>query len=37
LFAGAHNADYAWMQNFNNGNQNNNHKNNNFRVRAVRR
>ena len=28
---------YAWIQNFNNGNQNNNWKNNNNRARAVRR
>jgi hypothetical protein len=33
----AENADYAWMQNFNNGNQNNNHKSNDYRARAVRR
>ncbi len=30
-------ADYAWNQNFGNGNQNYNHKNNEFRARAVRR
>jgi len=30
-------SGYAWIQNFNNGNQNNNDKNNTCRVRAVRK
>ena len=30
-------ANYAWMQNFGNGNQNNNDKNNSCRCRAVRK
>jgi len=29
-------SGYAWLQNFNNGNQNNNNKSGSFRVRAVR-
>ena len=33
----ASDPEYAWNQNFNNGNQNNNHKNNKFRARAVRK
>lgn len=33
----ASNSDYAWYQNFNNGNQNNWNKDNQIRARAVRR
>jgi hypothetical protein len=31
------NPDYAWVQNFNNGNQNNYHKNNRLHCRAIRK
>lgn len=33
----ASNSNYAWNQNFNDGDQNNNNKDNGFRARAVRK